>query len=101
MLLAQYEFAKSRKLASDDVSQIAAATMGGRISTLLVEADRQLPGRIVDTEDRVEAGEPQDPEVGDVLNDLAEGVVQMKGEVVVVPPDQMPCSTGVAAIYRF
>jgi hypothetical protein len=101
MLLAQFRFAKSRSLASDDVAQIAAATMAGRVSTLLVEADRQLPGRVADAEGNLEAGELDDPDMGDLLNDLAEAVVQMKGEVIVVPRDQMPCSAGVVAIYRY
>jgi hypothetical protein len=100
-LLSQYELAESRNLACDDVAHVAEATMAGRVGTLLVEADRQLPGRVANAHGHVEHGELQDPEVGDLLNDLAEAVARMKGEVVVVPRDRMPCATGVAAIYRF
>ena len=32
---------------------------------------------------------------------LAEAVVRMKGEAIVVPTQRMPSDTGVAAIYRF
>ncbi|WP_261342071.1 hypothetical protein [Thalassoglobus neptunius] len=41
------------------------------------------------------------PEVDDILDDLAELVMSTKGEVVVVPAEQMPSSTGVAATYRY
>lgn len=36
-----------------------------------------------------------------LLRDLAELVLCTKGEVVVVPKERMPSSTGVAATYRF
>ena len=39
--------------------------------------------------------------VDDLLDDIAELVLGNKGEVVVVPGDTMPTSTGLAAIYRF
>jgi hypothetical protein len=42
-----------------------------------------------------------DPQADDVLDDLAETVVRMKGEAIVVPAQRMPSRTGVAAIYRF
>jgi Bacterial archaeo-eukaryotic release factor family 3 len=100
-LLDQYQTAKTRELASDEAQQVAAATLAGRVGTLLVEADRQLAGRIDDSTGRIEPGAACDPDIGDVFNDLAEVVVRMKGEVVVVPADRMPSSTGIAAIYRF
>ena len=39
--------------------------------------------------------------VGDVLNDLAEWTLEMHGEVVMVPAQRMPSSTGIAATYRY
>lgn len=43
----------------------------------------------------------EDPEVNDVLNDLAKMVFRSKGEVVILPRERMPSETGVAAIYRY
>lgn len=41
------------------------------------------------------------PDVDDVLDDLAELVMRQGGEVVVVPDERMPSETGLAAVYRF
>jgi len=100
-LVAEYETAKARQQATDDLQEATVATLAGRIGTLLVEADRQIAGKIDETTHRIEPGEPSDPEVGDVLNDLAEIVARMDGAVVVLPAERMPASTGLAATYRF
>ena len=100
-LIQRHELGKSRQLASDDVAEVAAATLAGRVGTLLVEADRQIPGRIDRDTARVQPGDLAHPEIGDVLNDLAELVLEMRGEVVMVPAQRMPSSTGIAAMYRY
>lgn len=100
-LLDRYHAAQSQQLASNDVVKIARATVVGRVSGLLVEADRQIPGRIDALTGEIEPGDLRDPETGDVLNDLAEIVLKLKGEVVVVPAERMPCCTGIAATFRF
>jgi hypothetical protein len=41
------------------------------------------------------------PGAGDVLDDVAEAVLRNGGEVIVVPRERMPASTGLAAIYRY
>jgi len=41
------------------------------------------------------------PDVDDLLDDLGELVSKTGGRVVVVPADQMPTTTGAAAICRF
>jgi hypothetical protein len=96
-----FQVARSRDLGSDDLAQIAEAATAGRVGTLLVEDERQIPGRIDRTTGQVQPADLADPEVGDMLDDLAELVLRMKGEVVVVPGERMPTTTGVAATYRF
>ncbi len=100
-LVENYQVARFRQLGSDDVGQVAQATFAGRVGTLLVEADRIIPGRIDSKSGKVEPGNLCHPEVDDILDDLAETVLRMKGEVVVVPAERMPSSTGIAATYRF
>jgi hypothetical protein len=124
-LVDNYQVARSRHLGSDDLAQVARAATEGRVGTLLVEDDRQIPGTIdaatgrIDSDGLAESkvrwdlrerqrqagqalpGDLSDPGVDDVLDDLAELVLRMKGEVVVVPADRMPSDTGVAATYRF
>jgi len=96
-----FQVARSRDLGSDDLARIAVAATAGRVGTLLVEADRQIAGKIDRATGRIQLGDLSDPEVDDVLDDLAELVLRLKGAVVVVPADRLPSDTGAAAIYRF
>ncbi len=97
----EFAAAQPGDLASDDLEAVAKATVMGRVATLLIEAEREVPGRIDATTGRVEFAELADPEVDDTLDDLAELVLNAGGRVVVVPAARMPSATGVAAIYRF
>lgn len=86
---------------SDDLTDIAHALVAGRVATLLVEAGRQIPGKIDPATGGVEFAELADPQVDDLLDDLAEFTLRQGGEVVVVPAEQMPSQSGAAAIFRF
>jgi len=99
-LVEGYQNAVSGKLGSDELAQVAKSVMEGRVGTLLVEADRQVPGRL-DASGKIEPGEFSNPEVGDILDDLADSVLKMKGDVVVVPKERMPSKTGLAATFRY
>lgn len=99
-LVENYQVSRSRQQGSDDLSDVVQATLAGRVSVLLLEADRQVPGRI-NASGQIELGESSDAETGDLLDDLAEATLRMKGEVVVVPAERMPATTGVAATFRF
>lgn len=96
-----YNLSRSRGLGTEDPAAIAAAAAQGRVGTLLIDADRLVPGKIDTATGRIERRELRDPDAGDVLDDLAEAVVRTKGEAIVVPPQRMPSTTGVAAIYRY
>jgi len=100
-LVRDYQIAQSRHMGFDDIESVAQATLAGRVGALLVEAERQIPGRLDPASGRIVPGDLSDPEVGDVLNDLAATVLRMKGDVVMVPQSRMPTNTGVAATYRF
>jgi hypothetical protein len=101
LLVREFEVARTRQLGFDDLAEVASATVAGRVQTLLVEADRQIPGRVDMPTGQIQRGVLNDPEVGDVLSDLAGAVLRMKGQVVVVPKERMPTDTGVAATCRF
>lgn len=100
-LVEKYQAARSQQLGSDDLVQVAQAAIAGRVATLLVEADRQVPGRIDAATGQIKMGDLSNPEIDDILDDLAEMVMRLKGEVIVVPAERMPATTGVAATYRF
>ncbi len=120
-----FALAKSRGLGMDELQEIAEAAVAGRIMTLLIEADREIAGRmdaatgklqLTDLSQRpTDIGMPVshdatgklkvthlgDPELDDVLDDLGELVLSNGGQVVVIPSEQMPTKTGAAAICRF
>lgn len=97
----EYSASVARELGSDDVAQVARATAEGRVAVLLVEAERAVPGRLDAATGEIDPGDIAHPDVDDVLDDLAEAVLRTRGEVVVVPAEEMPTATGIAATYRF
>ncbi len=100
-LVEQYGASKSDGRSSADLGEIGKAAAAGRIATLLIDADRVIPGRFDPDTGAVEFARLEDPDVDDVLDDLCEHVLKTGGEVVIVPPENMPTDTGIAAIYRF
>ena len=85
-LLDAYGEARGHGRASDRPDEIAAALAQGRVGTLLLEADRRIPGSAADS---------------DVLDDLAEAALGTGAEVIVLPADRMPANTGAAAAFRY
>jgi hypothetical protein len=100
-LIEDFGAALAKNLGAEDLDQVSEAALSSRVGTLLVEADRQVPGRLNQTTGQIELKDLAHPEVDDLLDDLGEMVLMKGGEVVVVPAERMPTKTGVAAIYRF
>jgi len=92
--------AAAHGLGSEDLSQVAHAAAAGRVATLLIEAERQMPGRIDASTGRIDPADLDNPRVDDVLDDLGALVERMGGQVHVLPAERMPCRTGVAASFR-
>lgn len=86
---------------SDQLGDVARAAVAGRVATVLLEADRQIPGRLDTVGGSIVPSVLENPSVDDLLDDIGEQVLKNSGEVVLVPADRMPTKTGVAAIYRF
>lgn len=100
-LVEAFGTARAKDLAAADLSDIAVAAVAGRVATLLVEADRRIPGRMNAEDGGIRLASGGDPEVDDLLDDIAEQVLKAAGEVIVVAAERMPTDTGLAAIYRF
>lgn len=100
-LAEEFGSARGKNLGEEDVEHVAEAIIAGRVATLLVEANRQIPGRIDPETGAIEFKDLEDPQVDDVLDDLGELTLKMGGKVVAVPSEQMPTKTGVAAVYRY
>ncbi len=97
----EFEQARSNGSGSDDLAKVAQAAASGRVATLLIEADRQIAGHLDDATGQVAVTDLSDPRVDDLLDDVGELVVKMGGAVLVIPTDQMPTRTGLAATYRY
>ena len=97
------EFGKAHATGTgdSDLAQVATAVVAGRVATLLIEARREVPGRVDAATGAIQADDLEHPKVDDVLDDLAALVLKHGGKVVVIPSARMPSDTGVAAIYRY
>lgn len=100
-LVDRYNVNLNNKLATDNVNMAAKRAVEGSIETLLVESDKLIPGRV-----DLESGELiidnlDNPNTDDILDDLVEIVLHLKGEVVMLPKERMPTDTGIAAIFRY
>jgi hypothetical protein len=93
--------ARAKGLASDDLAEVAAAAAAGRVETLLIEADRQVPGRLDEATGEITRGELHHPMVDDLFDDLGEMVASKSGQVWVVPAEDMPVRSGLAATFRY
>lgn len=85
---------------SADLADVARAAVAGRVGTLLLEADRVVPGRLNRTDGSFEVAELGQPDVDDLHDDVAEVVLRHGGEVVIIPKDRMTGDSGIAAVYR-
>lgn len=100
-LIDHFHAAFPSELASGDLAHVARAAVAGRIGTLLIEAERFIPGVFDRTTGAIQLFDPGHSGIDDLLDDLAEYVLKAGGEVVVVPAERMPTGTGIAATYRF
>jgi len=96
-----YNNAKANALGSDDLAKVALAVIENRVETIILEAEKIIPGKVNLELGTVKFGNLEDTGTEDVLDDLAEFVMKKKGKVVVLSKEKMPSETGVAAIYRY
>ena len=98
----KYEQAKANGKGSNDIKDASVAAVEGRIDTILIEADRMIAVRITNrVTGNTQKKDLTNPKVDDLLDDMGELVTKMGGSVIVLPSDQMPSETGLAAIYRY
>ena len=101
-LAEKFNQVKSKELGSDNMDEVTDAAEAGRVDTILLEAHRVITGRLRNKDTgQFEMADQTQPLLGDQLDELSELVRKMGGSVVVVPKDQMPSQTGLAAIFRF
>lgn len=95
-----FHASRAQGLGSDDIADIAVASVQGRVATLLIDAERHIPGRFDSTTGEITLADLEQPEVDDLLDDLGELVQKLGGKVHVMSSAQMPGPSGIAATYR-
>jgi len=100
-LVERYNNARANALGSDVLLDVSRAALEGRVETILVEADRNIPARLDAGLGELEFGSIDNPESGDLIDHLVIAVLKNKGEAVVLPLEEMPTNSGLAAIFRF
>ncbi len=96
-----YRQAKQKGSADHKIHTVAKAAVSGRVDTILIEAYREIPGRIDTDSGRVIDRNNALEKFEDALDDLTDIVINNGGKVHVIPEDKMPTDTGIAAIYRY
>lgn len=99
--LEQFGSARAKGLAGESLETVAEAVATGRVATLLIDGDRVIPGNVDSETGRVILADRSRPDVDDVLDDLASLARRRGGKVFIVPGEQLPGDTGLAAIYRY
>jgi hypothetical protein len=100
--VSRFEQEKANGKGSDDIKEVAVAAVEGRVDTLLIEADRIIAVRITNlVTGNTQKKDIANPKVDDLLDDMAELVTKMGGQVMVLPTEKIPSETGLAAIFRY
>ena len=98
----EYGFANSRGQGSDHIGEVSRLVAGGRARLLFVENGRRIWGALDPrTGEIIPGDESKNAYDVDLLDELAEMTLARGGEVFVLPREDMPTSTGIAAIARF
>ena len=99
--LHHFEQAKASGLGSDSLAVISRAVFENRLDTLFVDVDRIVPGKIEPETGKIFDRDIDEPNVGDVLDALAQLALKSKNDVVVLPSETIPGKAGIAAIFRY
>src|SRR5690606_13149846 len=71
-LVEMFGMARSKELGTGDLSDAAYNAAAGRVATLLIDADRHVPGRIDTATGDIELDTLADPQTDDLLDDVGE-----------------------------
>mgnify|MGYP000022014692 CR=1 FL=1 len=98
----KFNQAKAGGLGSDHIDEVIEAAEAGRVDILLIEAHRVIASRLRNkVTGTFESTDVTQPVLDDQLDHVGELVSKMGGSVVIIPKEQMPAQTGLAAIFRY
>lgn len=96
-----YNVEKAKSLASDDLVEVEKAVVENKVGTLILEGDRIIPGILNKETGELERWGIDRTDCENVLDGLAMKMFLNKGDVIILPKERMPSTTGVAAIFRY
>lgn len=100
LMLEEYHGARENELATDNLVEIAQATLEGNVEVLFVEEKASFLGMWDEGTGEILQNELDHSEEADILNDLVVGVLKRKGKVVVLSNEMIPGKDGVAVRLR-
>lgn len=99
-LVDRFENSRAKFSGSDDIAEIVRSGVENKIDTVLLESGRIIKGSIKD-DGRISEENTDSNTHEDLLDDIAELVFRNGGEVIMLPKERMPSTTGAAAIFRY
>ena len=101
-IVGKYKQAKANGLGSDAIDDVTDAAESGRVDTLLIEEGRIIAKRLRNkATGTFEMMDLTQPKLDDLLDDIGELVNKTGGNVLIIPQDKMPSTSGLAAILRY
>lgn len=100
-LVEKFNQSKSNEESSDQLTEIVRAALSGRVETILLEKNKIIAGKIDRINKKIITKVLSDPATDDILDDLAQLVIEMGGDVLILDRKKMPTKQGAAAIYRY
>ncbi|MBK5279442.1 MAG: hypothetical protein JJE09_11330 [Bacteroidia bacterium] len=97
----KFNQAKANKLGSDVIEEVIEAAEAGRVETLFIEAHRVIARRLRNINGTYKVIDVTQPKLDDLFDDIGELVGRMGGTVLIIPKENMPTQTGLAAIFRY
>jgi hypothetical protein len=98
----EFAQAKANNKGSDDMETALKAMTEGKVATILVEAGRIIPGKAINSNSAsIENRAINNLETEDLLDDIADMAKKMGSDVLIIPKQDMPSKTGLAAIFRY
>jgi hypothetical protein len=92
---------KEKYLSSDQLILVLKALLESRVSTLLIEANIIIPGRIDVATQQMIVQDLDDPQTDDILDDMVQQAYLTGAKVYILEKEKMPTTSGVAGIFRY
>jgi hypothetical protein len=88
-------------LTSTEPAEVIPAAFYGRISHLFVARGEHLWGRFNEADGQISVDQESDNQSQDLLDEAVVKTIQASGEVFVLPVEQMPADSSLAAVFRY